>query len=84
MKAARDGEVTKEDVAFLTDRVLLADGKKQRYGTQFKKVGGRFVPQPIEDEANVDERRKEVGLPSLGEYAKQLSEIYGHPSTADD
>ena len=76
MEAAPDGEVSKEDVAFLTDRVLLADGKKQRYGTQFKQVGGRFVPQPLEDEANVDERRKKVGLPPLAEYAKQLSELY--------
>jgi hypothetical protein len=76
MEAAPDGEVAKEDIAFLTDRVLLADGKKQRYGTQFKQVGGRFVPQPLEDEANVDERRKKVGLPPLAEYAKQLSDLY--------
>src|SRR5688572_10402283 len=32
IEAAPDGEVSKEDVAFLTDRVLLSDGKKQRYG----------------------------------------------------
>src|SRR5436190_193472 len=63
MEAAPDGEVSKQDVAFLTDRVLLADGKKQRYGTQFKQSGRRFVPEPLEDEATVDARRARMGLP---------------------
>ena len=79
MTAAPEGEVAPEDIAFLTDRVLLAEGKKQRYGTQFKKVGGRFVPQPLEDEVNVDVRRKKLGLPPLAEYARQLGEVYGTP-----
>ncbi len=80
MEAAPDGEVTKEDVAFLTDRVLLAEGKKQRYGTQFRQAGGRFVPHPIADERNVDALRKTVGLPPLGEYARQLEELYRNPA----
>jgi hypothetical protein len=79
MEAAPAGEVAPEDIAFLTDRVLLAEGKKQRYGTQFKKVGGQFVPQPLEDETNVDARRKKLGLPPLADYARQLGDVYGLP-----
>lgn len=69
-------EVSRTDVAYLTDRVLLAEGKKQLYGTQFIRAGDKWVPRPIEDEANVDRRRSAAGLPSLAEYAKQLAELY--------
>ena len=70
-------EVSQADFAYLTDRVLLAEGKKQVYGTQFVNVDGELQPQPLEDEANVDKRRKEVGLPPLAEYAKSMGELYG-------
>ena len=33
-------------------------------------------PYPIEDEANVDQRRKEVGLPPLAEYRKMIEGLY--------
>jgi hypothetical protein len=55
----------------------VAEKKKQRYGTQFRMTDGKLEPSPIEDEANVDRRRKEVGLPSLAEYRKTIEEIYG-------
>ena len=71
-KHERDGK----NLAYLTDRVLLAEGKKQLYGTQFTKVNDVWKPRPLEDEANVDKRRAEVGLSTLAEYAKQLSAMY--------
>jgi hypothetical protein len=67
MKAAPKGEVEPTHVAYLTDRVLVAEKKKQIYGTQ---LDGNFVPRPIEDEANVDRRRAEVGMTPLAEYLK--------------
>lgn len=70
-------EVSRTDVAYLTDRVLLAEGKKQIYGTQFTSMNGKWEPRPLEDEAKVDERRAEVGLPPLAEYVKQLESLYG-------
>lgn len=69
-------EIRKEDFAFLTDRVLVADGRKQRYGTQFKLDGPRIEPYPIEDLAGVDRRRKELGLGPLADYRRQLEELY--------
>ena len=70
------GDVAKGDFAYLTDRVLVADGKKQLYGTQFHDVKGKMEPQPIEDEASVDKRRKEMGLSTLAEYRKIIEEVY--------
>jgi hypothetical protein len=64
-------------LAYLTDRVLAGEKKKQMYGTQFTMKDGRLEPRPIDDEANVDRRRAEVGLPPLAEYRKQLEKVYG-------
>jgi len=64
-------------LAYLTDRVLSGEGKKQVYGTQFTMKDGKLEPKPIEDEANVDKRRAEVGLPPLAEYRKQMEKVYG-------
>ncbi len=66
--AFEKGEVTGVQVAYLTDRVLVGQGKKQMYGTQFVGVGDEMKPAPIEDEANVDARRAKVGLSTLAEY----------------
>ena len=51
--------------AVLLDDIRVAEGKPQVYGTRDKKGGGVY---PIEDEANVNKRRVEVGLPPLSEY----------------
>jgi hypothetical protein len=57
--------------ATLYDRVLMYTGKKQIYGTQtktfFDKSKGAqvFYLWPLEDPANVDRLREEVGLPPL-------------------
>jgi membrane dipeptidase len=74
--AVAQGEASGKDLAYLTDRVLLADGKKQVYGTQFMQVDGKSEPRPMEDPDHVDDRRKEVGLEPLAEYAKRLREVY--------
>jgi hypothetical protein len=75
-KAVKAGEATGMDLAYLTDRVLVAEGKKQVYGTQFVLMDGKLAPSPIEDETNVDRRRKDVGLPTMEEYRKTLEEVY--------
>jgi hypothetical protein len=81
MEAAPQGEVSRQEVAYLTDRVLVNEKKKQRYGTQ---MGMNFVPQPIEDPDNVDKRRAEIGLPPLAEYVKEAREGYNKMLTAKE
>jgi len=70
------GGLLGQDYALLQDRVLVGDGKPQLYGTQFKFRGKELVPDPIEDELNVDRRRAEVGLPSLAEYLEFARRMY--------
>lgn len=76
MAALPKNEMSQNDLAYLTDRVLLAEGKKQIYGTQFDWIDGKLQPQPLEDEVNVDKRRAEVGMSPLAEYAKEMEELY--------
>src|SRR5262249_30379594 len=64
----RDKEVSPQDYAYLTDRVLLAEGEKQQYGTQLVVAGDKFEPRPIQDAENIEKLRAEVGLPPLAEY----------------
>ena len=79
-EAYKAGEVEGQWVALMTDRLLiLKDKKKQLYGTQLMPLGGKLVPQPIEDEVNVDQRRKELGMPSLADYLKLVNEQQRSP-----
>lgn len=67
-------------LAYLTDRVRVVAGEKQLYGTQLtRNKDGELVASPIEDEANVDARRKEVGLPPLADYLKLVRGGSGAP-----
>jgi hypothetical protein len=75
--AVKKNDARPTHLAYLTDRVLAGEGKKQLYGTQFTTKDGRLEPRPIEDEANVDKRRAEVGLAPLAEYRKQMEKMYG-------
>ncbi|QEH31622.1 hypothetical protein OJF2_00870 [Aquisphaera giovannonii] len=79
MKAQPAGEVSLRDVAYLTDRVLTGRGKKQVYGTQTRIEGGKAIPLPVEDEANLDRRRKGCGMEPLAEYLKQVESMYVKP-----
>jgi hypothetical protein len=71
------GEVSQADLAYLTDRVLVNEGKPQRYGTQFHTVDGKLQPRPLEDPERVDELRKTVGLSTMKEYEELMTLKYG-------
>lgn len=62
-------EVTGEHVALLTDRVLVAQGKPQRYGTQFQTLDGRNVLTQVEDPAGLDARRAAMDMFPIRSYA---------------
>jgi hypothetical protein len=64
------------NVAYLTDRVAANLGEPQVYGTQ---VGcddeGKPALAPIEDEATLDQRRADLGLPSMSDYLAEMAAI---------
>ena len=65
--AAKKGEASLSSYATMKDRILVNRGKKQIYGTQryWDSKANKFIYFPIEDEKNVNVRRKEVGLEPL-------------------
>lgn len=80
MKIAADNdELDKSLYATSVDRVLIQDGKKQLYGTQFDTNNGKCEPLPIEDPQHVEERRIKMGMPMLREYASLLCAAYRKP-----
>ena len=76
-------EVGGSHYALLFDRVRVRRGERQRYGSQFRSVGGVNRPCPIEDLDRVDERRATVGLPTLTHYAESMAEVYGLPASVE-
>lgn len=61
-ESARKGESELWAMATMKDRILVQDGKPQIYGTQLRMVDGILKVFEIEDEKNVNKRRKAVGL----------------------
>jgi len=65
-----------KDNAYLTDRVLVNQKRKQIYGTQFfRGEDGILRPKPIADKDRCNELRRSVGLESLEEYSKRMNKI---------
>lgn len=74
--AVKRNDASAQDLAYLVDRIRVAEKQPQVYGTQLDQVDGKLKPKPIEDEEHVDERRKEVGLPPLSEYLRFAEEAF--------
>jgi len=73
---ADTGRIPAIDVAILTDKLLLADGKRQLYGTQFRLENGAVEMEPVEDPARLDERRAAYDLMPMKEYRRSLEKMY--------
>lgn len=77
---AERGEVEKRNVAYLTDRVLRAQGKPQIYGTQYSAEpdghgGFVYLPPIVIDPDQIDARRADAGLGPWIEYERQMALI---------
>ena len=66
------GELPANDLARITDRVLLASGKPQRYGTQFDWFAGDFSLPEQHELAEIDAARAQLGLMPLADYVCTL------------
>ncbi len=75
-EAVERGQASPGNLAYLEDRVAVAKGEPQTYGTQ---IGcgpeGAEPATPIRDEAGVEERRAAADLPPLEEYLAELDDI---------
>jgi hypothetical protein len=72
-EAVKDSRASARSLALLEDRVALAQGKRQIYGSQIGRNNetGEYYVLPLEDPDHVDERRAFVGLGPLSEYVRR-------------
>lgn len=72
-----DPAIRKDQLALLTDRVLIAQGKPQRYGSQYLDVGTSGVRmQAVESPETLDQRRASMGLPPSATYECIVKSVY--------
>ncbi|MBL4604146.1 MAG: hypothetical protein JKY02_00325 [Flavobacteriaceae bacterium] len=72
-KAAKNGDLSKSNIALMEDRILMIDGKPQKYGSQISqnRETKKWELYKLTKPEFVDKRRAEVGLGSLKEYVKK-------------
>lgn len=75
--AWRAGDFMGQQYALLLDRVLVSRGDLQVYGTQADVApdGTMSIPVTI-DNATLDARRAEVGLPPIADYMEMMHQMY--------
>jgi hypothetical protein len=66
-----------EAVAIFTDKVSIAQGKKQVFGTQADLINGKVIFFQIENEDSVDQLRAQMDMSPLANYKKTLEALYG-------
>lgn len=66
------------DYAYLTDRVALNTGGQQLYGTQltYDQDSCMAKPKALKDPANVNARRKSIGMGAIEKYLNSMSESH--------
>jgi hypothetical protein len=73
LQALPKGHADAKRIAYLWDRVALADKRQQRYGTQGQCLeGGIWKPFDVEDPEHLDQRRAAVGMEPIAEHAKTV------------
>ncbi|HXD30910.1 MAG TPA: VWA domain-containing protein [Pyrinomonadaceae bacterium] len=72
-------EIDRPHFAALFDRMRLRAGRKQLFGTQVSVTNGFLVLSPVENQAQVDARRREFDLPPLKHYLSLLERDFHLP-----
>ncbi len=75
-RAVKAGEARGGDLAYLSDRLAVSEGKPQLFGTQFRGVENcKMILAPIDSREGVNARRTAIpGMPTLEEYEKFANE----------
>jgi hypothetical protein len=73
--ATENNSLEQDALAYLTDRILIRNEKKQLYGTQVESLNiekREVVFFPIEDSLNIDQRRLKLGMEPFDFYKKVI------------
>lgn len=76
-------KIDPSSLAFVVDKELVAEGKLQRYGTQFKYIGGGLAMYGVEDPGGLDRQRARALLPPIDVYKQQLTAMYHIPASKE-
>ena len=69
--AVSENKADSKNLAYLTDRIAVFEGKPQLYGTQFDwDKFGNLSPNSFDDLNKVNERRKSIGLNTIEEQTE--------------
>ena len=69
-------EIDPAQLAIVIDKQLVAEGRPQRYGTQFKVVDGQMAMITVEDPGGLDNLRSRALLPPMDAYKATLARMY--------
>jgi hypothetical protein len=75
-KLSAQGKIDGSMLAVVVDKELVSEGKRQRYGTQFKVVDGKMAMVAVEDPEGLDARRATVFLMPIKVYEGMLEQMY--------
>ncbi|AEU35173.1 DUF6624 domain-containing protein [Granulicella mallensis] len=78
-KLASASKIDNSQLALLIDKELVASGKLQMYGTQFKFTPGHIAMYAVEQPATLDARRTDSMLPPIEVYKQMLYAAYNIP-----
>ncbi|QQS38521.1 hypothetical protein IPM62_04050 [Candidatus Woesebacteria bacterium] len=72
MMLKHKNDIALKNIAFLTDRILMYEGKRQIYGTQvsFDKKTNRWELYQVTDKKKLNRLRKEMGLGTIEKYLR--------------
>ena len=86
-RAVSAGEANGILWAYLSDRIAVFEGRPQRFGTQFDwDEEGQLSPNPVDDPAQVDRRRRSLHMNTLAEQTaimRQRAKEEGQTPPAD-
>ncbi|MEO0332815.1 MAG: DUF6624 domain-containing protein, partial [Bacteroidota bacterium] len=71
--AVSEDKASARNLAYLTDRIAVFEGRPQLYGTQFDwDENGKLSPNPFDDLTKVNQRRKSIRLNTLEEQTEVI------------
>lgn len=72
----KNRDIDRANIAYLTDRLLAAQNKKQIFGTQFSfDKSGKLKLNPVKNLKIIEKLRKEYNLPSLKKYMNMANKF---------
>lgn len=74
IEASKNGDLERQDVALMQDKMLMDYGKPQLYGSQvLRDDSGNFTLYNLDKPAQVDARREIMGMTPLKEYLNHFN-----------